>query len=126
VDYEIPEDILSKIPEYFWAAFAGELVSVFGLGIFEKGEYTNRNLCYVTGTGGWNAALKYTCRKLEIDWLYDYYDNLQWYESDTFDSDILDILVSEFDDDTSGHQTRFSYYTWLIKEDGDDQITCIM
>ena len=32
----IPNDILSKIPDYFGAAFCGELASVFSLLIFLK------------------------------------------------------------------------------------------
>lgn len=93
--YKIPEDILSKIPEYFWSAFAGELVSVFGPHALEKVD-DSYNLYFLTGTMGWNAALKMTCRKLDMYWLYEYYDKLQWWESDMFDGEFEDLIVSKF------------------------------
>ena len=120
--YKIPEDILSKIPEYFWPAFAGEIVSVFGLFTFNKvdGLY---NLYFITGTTGWNAALKMTCRKLNMDWLYEYYNKLQWWESDMFDGEFEDLIISKFveadEDDWREIPTeerdrwQSTYYSWL-------------
>lgn len=125
LSYKIPEDILSKIPEYFWAALAGEVVSVFGLSAFEKvdGLY---NLYFLTGTGGWNAALKMTCRKLDMKWLYEYYNKLQWWESDKFDGEFEDLIISKFvdvkDDDwreiPKEERDRYesTYYSWLTSE----------
>lgn len=66
--YKIPEEILSKIPEYFWTAFAGELVSVFGPNIFEENTDDGlMGLDFLGGTSGWSAALEMTCRKLELN-----------------------------------------------------------
>lgn len=36
VEYSIPEEIDSKIPSYFYIAFAGELCSILGPIIFTK------------------------------------------------------------------------------------------
>jgi hypothetical protein len=121
--YKIPEDILSKIPEYFWSALAGELVSVFGPHALEKVD-DSYNLYFLTGTTGWNAALRMTCRKLDMDWLYEYYNNLQWWESDMFDGEFEDLIISKFveaeDIDNwpevpTEEQERHAstYYSWL-------------
>ena len=115
-DYKIPEDILSKIPPYFWAAFAGELVSVFAPDILIKDEddpdYSV--LDYVTGTAGWNVALECTCHKLNMDWLYEYYSNLVWYESDMFDGEFATLLISMFVE--ARPFSKPTYYEWLVSK----------
>ena len=40
-EYRIPEDIKKKIPEYFYQAFFGELISVYGF------RYLVRKMMYV-------------------------------------------------------------------------------
>lgn len=57
--------IFDKLPNYFWSAFAGELVAVFGIDIFEKDEDGLRQVDYLTGTSGWAAALNTVCHRLD-------------------------------------------------------------
>lgn len=114
MQYNIPEDILSRIPDPFWAAFCGEIVSVFGLDIFldHDEEYP---LLYISGTYGWNVALKATCKKMGLDWFYEYYSNLEWFESDQADSVLEDLLYEKFiKADYSSTQTG-SYYLFLCQ-----------
>lgn len=40
VEYSIPDDIDSKIPDYFYIALAGELCSIYGPGVFDKIPYS--------------------------------------------------------------------------------------
>ena len=118
LSYKIPNDILEKIPEHFWPALAGELVSVFGPTIFEYNIYEDGTrdypFEYISGTAGWHLALKMTCRKLDIDWLYEYYKKLEWYDSDKFDSEIQDLITSKFIDVTP--KSPSAYYLWAIEE----------
>lgn len=111
MEYKIPEEILSRVPKYFWPAFAGELISTLGLAIFYKdGDYYALNC--VSGTMGWNAALRMACNKLDLKWLFDYYDKLEWWQSDMFDGELEDLLIKNFveaEDLPAG-----SYYAWLI------------
>lgn len=127
MDYKIPEEILSQIPEYFWHAFLGELVSVFGPSVFEKDpESELMSLTYIGGTTGWNAAFKMTCHKLDMDWLYKYYYNLKWWESDLFDSECEDLIKDTVIDKSTpkllllNEDDRVNYtnpyYMWLIRE----------
>ena len=115
MNYKIPDDILAKIPEHFWPAFAGELVSVFGHDLFETYESkdggTESGLYYIGGTAGWNVALKMTCWKLNIDWLYDYYYKLEWYDSDLFDYEIECLIESKF---VNKNKRPNAYYKWII------------
>lgn len=108
------DEILAKLPDYFWTAFAGELVAVFGIYIFEKDEDGLTPLDYMGGTSGWAVALWSVCHRLDIDWFYEWYDALDWMDSDKFDSDLLDELGKHKGD----HR---AYYSWLIgkmREDG--------
>lgn len=112
-DYKIPKDVLAKIPDYFWAGLAGELVGVWSLDIFEKADEKTTYIDFHGGTMGWAAAFKMACKKLDMQWLYDYYDALEWWESDHFDGEIIDLLKYKFiDADTPQHPS--SYYLWLI------------
>lgn len=96
IEYKIPDEIKNKLPRYFPAAFAGELCSVFGPMIFEKDETNIYTLSYLGGTAGWVEALKMTCKKLGMDWLWNYYNSLEWYDSDLFDGEVEDMIVSTF------------------------------
>lgn len=117
-DYKIPTEILSKIPEYFWAGFSGELVSVFGLDLFDKVEEDQEctHADFVVGTAGWNYALRATCDKLNLKWLFDYYDKLDWMQSDMFDGEILNKVLEKFVSQ-SGEGTS-PYYIHLADELG--------
>lgn len=113
-EYKIPEEIISKIPLYFWPAFAGELVSVFGLSIFEKQETGCYSLNYVSSTIGWNVALRTTCNKLDMNWLFNYYDKLEWWQSDMFDGEFETLLIKKFVEGED--KPEAAYYEWLIKD----------
>ncbi len=78
--YRIPEKILNDIPPYFYAAFAGELCSVFGPRIFEKSEGDVYALAYIEGTAGWVAVFRSVTNRLGMSWLSSYYDGLNWFD----------------------------------------------
>lgn len=109
IEYKIPDEIKNKLPEYFPAAFAGELCSVFGPMVFEKDETNIFNLAYLGGTSGWVKAMKMTCKKLDTGWLWDYYNSLEWFDSDLFDGEIEDLIVSRFIE----NDNKMSYYKFI-------------
>lgn len=118
VEYNIPTEIDLKIPSYFYIALAGELCSILGPQIFNKitdlDEDTEEEFSYYdfdSGTGGWHAAFKATCEKLDLLWLLNYYDALEWYDSDVFDSIIEDRIVTHFID-KDNHCNE--YYKYLM------------
>ena len=88
VEYEIPREIKDRIPPYFYIALAGELFSIYGWERSKDMFYPRKKQSYTdlaSSTAGWVAALRATCRKMEMDWLISYYDTLPWYDSDVFD-----------------------------------------
>ena len=113
------DKILSNIPDYFYPAFAGELVSVFGIEILEPSETGEVPLFYISGTTGWNAALRMTCKKLGIDWLMSWYDELEWFDSDNFDGELVEMMETKFLDNSS--ESNNSYYRWVIDHIGSDE-----
>ena len=110
--------ILSNIPDYFSPAFAGELVSVFGSEVLEPSETVEDPLFYISGTIGWNAALRMTCKKLGIDWLMNWYDELEWFDSDDFDGELVEMINSKFLKVES--ESANPYYRWLIDKHGEE------
>ena len=89
LEYHIPEYIKSKIPEDFYFVFLGFILGILGMPVkIEIGEY----LCYMGGTAGWYKAFKRSCRLLNLPWLKEYYDDLEWYDSDLFDGEIADEI----------------------------------
>ena len=113
------DEILSNIPDYFYPAFAGELVSVFGSEILDPSETGEVPLFYISGTTGWNAALRMACKKLGIDWLMSWYDELEWFDSDNFDGELLEMTETKFLDNSS--ESNGSYYRWIIDRIGSDE-----
>ena len=106
------DDVISKIPEYFYPAFAGELVSVFGISVLTPYKDGVNPLLYISGSGGWNMALEMACRKLNMDWILDWYDKLEWYDSDDFDCELVELINSKF---LNGKlESANSYYRWLL------------
>ena len=113
--YVIPKEIDDRIPEYFYYAMAGELVSIFGSYILEEqdGYYD-----LYSGTGGWNEAFKATCRKLNMMWLDDYTKTLRWDEGDLFDGEIETEIINRFckKDHYADHANCYYKYLCEIKE----------
>lgn len=112
------DKILSNIPDYFYPAFAGELISVFGSEIIGPSETGEDPLFYISGTTGWNAALRMTCKKLGIDWLMNWYDELEWFDSDDFDGELVEMINSKFLKVES--ESANPYYRWLIDKHGEE------
>lgn len=121
IEYRIPEDIKKKIPEYFYQAFFGELVSVFGyrclVSLFEYGSYREQIEAFLTnigGTDGWYEAFWQTCTKLNLEWLIDYYKSLTWHDNDLFNGEIADGTVLHFINDKQTNCS--SYYKYLCQK----------
>lgn len=110
-----PENALQRLSAPFWAAFAGKLVSVFGVDIFQPEEDVQGLLAvdYIACTGGWYVAMEAACREVGDEWFMEWYDALDWMESDEFDCDLMAGLKHRVLE--SGKETRNAYYEWLVK-----------
>ena len=133
VKYEIPEEIDKQIPLYFYYALAGELVSIMGPDIMHKislykcdedfnyilnedGSYIIEDEYYDlnSSTGGWYEAFNATCNKLNMKWLLEYWNTLEWYDSDIFDGIIEDRVVNYFIKNKNHNANP--YYKYLVKK----------
>lgn len=127
VEYDIPEDIKSRIPDCFYIAMVGELVSIFGINIFQKIEYAEYDdngeeieASYYdlnSGTGGWHEAFKMTCRKLDMLWLIEYCRSLEWYDRDIFDGEIEGEIIKRCCEKDFGEDHANCYYKYLCSID---------
>lgn len=110
-DYKIPNEIKSCIPDHFYYALAGELVSIFGHFILQPLDFsvydddgvriankdnTDTEPVYDLNlsTNGGSLAFFATCEKLHMMWLYDYWNALDWDQGDLFDGEIEEEIVN--------------------------------
>lgn len=112
-EYRIPDDIKDRIPDYFFGAFGGELVGVFGADALIRAEDGLSNVDYSAGTFGWYTAFKAVCLRLQMGWLLEYYDELTWYDSDQFDGEMVEALFEYFGDESKNK----TYYSYLLNKD---------
>lgn len=95
--YKIPEEILARLPDDFLEKFARELGDVFGFDIFDKDEESgDPALIYLPSTIGWVNAFKKTCEQFGLIDILEYYNKLEWYESDQFDDGISSLLEKKY------------------------------
>ena len=113
-EYIIPEDIDSRIPDYFYSAMAGELFSVVGWAYSRDIFYPEQCPECVdldAGTEGWSVALEMTCKKLDMEWLWEYHESLPWQESDILDGIIEQRIRQRFMN--SSLDRAGDYYAYL-------------
>ena len=113
-DYTIPDDIKRRIPDYFYYALGGECVSIMGADALIRDKDGLSRLEYSARTAGYVEAFRMTCKKLNMDWLFEYWDNLPWYQSDIFDGEISDEVMRRFDKE----EYTNAYYQYLISMKG--------
>lgn len=118
IEYCIPPEIKERIPDYFYTAFAGELFSVYGWARSKMMFYPKKDKGCAdleSSSAGWVQAFLATCRKLEMQWLADYYEALLWYDSDVFDGIIEQEIYRRFmikEDETTN-----DYYRYLVNKE---------
>lgn len=88
------------IPEWIRMVLTDDVLEVFATEF--KREFSKFNgcdwreaICCLDGTQGWGSALERTLIKCGLDSVWKYYDELEWYESDLFDGDLVDILLKK-------------------------------
>lgn len=112
--------VLNEIPDHFWLAFAGELVGVYGPGIFEKFD-EGYAIYFHTGTNGWAMALRMACEKVNLVWLWEQWKKFNWWDSDMFDGSLADRIVKNvIEADLGSWAGSGDYYTWLIDKFKED------
>ena len=118
------EGIMKRIPDYFYTAFAGELFSVYGWARSRDMFYPEKDEGYAglaSSTAGWVQAMRATCRKLDMEWLLEYYETLPWYDSDVFDGILEQEIGRRFMNrkDAGGNE----YYRYLLSQEQSKEDT---
>ncbi len=111
--YTIPDEVRSRIPDWFYYAFAGEYTAVCGEDVLSSDELGVSRLEYGGGTAGFCEAFRAVCRRFQMDWLIEYYDSLPWYDSDLFDAELASETLRRFRSPTHG---ATPYYLHLLEE----------
>lgn len=101
IEYQMPEEIKNQFRKEFMSDFHKKVIQTFKQNDIRQGrvpsEYEKFTYydwwLYMEGTGGWYKSLKDTCDKHNLQNVIAYYDQLPWYDSDLFDSELGDLLV---------------------------------
>lgn len=92
-EYHIPNDIKAHITEEFGREFLNQLSCVYSNYDYEsEAEWFDDMCMYCEGTGGWYTALEKTAEIMRCRELIEYYNNLEWYDSDQFDGRMHTII----------------------------------
>ena len=89
--YSMPHNIKKLMDYEFCETFMKELHNVWG---FSLNDFNWESIGYSEGTGGWYESFAATCRILNKGELLLYYNNLSWYDSDLFDAELSELLVT--------------------------------
>lgn len=80
-------------PEFF-IILAKHLDEIFPDGWIYDVKEQGDVICAVDSTAGWMNALKQTCTELNIFDVYEYWNRLDWMESDILDGHISELLCA--------------------------------
>lgn len=101
IEYKMPKDIKDQLTEAFVSDFHEAVIETFKQNDrnqdrepFEYETYTYYAWwLYMEGTAGYCQSFRQTCDKHGLNKVLMYYNKLQWYDSDLFDSEVGDLLV---------------------------------
>lgn len=94
--YRIPEEIKSTIKDDFYSVLLSECKKVFGDDLLKKDKFGTAHIDYIAGTGGFFIAFSNACEITGNKRLLDYWNGLEWYDSDMFESELCDIILERF------------------------------
>lgn len=90
--YDFPKDKEKLLTDGFLKTFKYEIERVYENSVADNkyhGFY-----CYAMSTVGFYRALKTACEIHGIkEEVYDYVDDMEWYNSDTFDAYLVDLML---------------------------------
>lgn len=88
-EYTMPQEIKEKFTKEFISDFLNELVIIFD---DKPINYIDEAFAF-TGTVGWDMAFMIACKKHELSEVVEYYHELEWYESDMFDDELVSLMM---------------------------------
>jgi AAA15 family ATPase/GTPase len=97
--YKIPNRKKKLLTKEFLQTFKNELDKVFheddNEADLSKRNYINAYQ-HIESTSGFEKALQIACEKHNLTKaIYDYQNKLQWYDSDLFDGELMDIMLEK-------------------------------
>lgn len=95
IQYHIPDEYTSKIDNNFVNIFCNELNEIKWNWTKHESAFP-QDMIMVESTMGWGQALKCTCLRTANEDLWEYYRQLDWYDSDLFDGELTELCYKFF------------------------------
>lgn len=102
IEYKMPVEIRNKFSKEAMIDFREKVIETFKQNdrnqgrepsSYEKETYSSWWI-YMEGTGGFYESFKFVCEQHNLLDVLNYYHHLPWYDSDLFDSELGDLLIS--------------------------------
>lgn len=95
IEYTIPNYYKQMITKSFLQTLKYELKIVFSKNLVIEDFLFNNEEDWInlSSTGGWGTAFRDAAKLHKLEDLVLYYNSLPWYDSDMFDSDIIDLAL---------------------------------
>lgn len=87
--YTIPVRIKEMMTYDFLKEFRNQLSTMFDFSLDTYADIIQG----VESTTGWANAFQDACRNTDKEFIWNYWNDLEWYDSDQFDSELCDMLV---------------------------------
>ena len=90
IEYEIPKHIKELITLEFLKELRNQLFRIHGYSI---DTFAEDSILFSPSTGGWCTSFSKACISTNSKELHNYWDSLEWYDSDIFDDELSNMLV---------------------------------
>lgn len=89
--YTIPVRIKEMMTYGFLKEFRNQLFTMFDFSLDTYADIIQG----VESTAGWANALQDACCNTDKEFIWNYWNDLEWYDSDMFDSELCDMLIEK-------------------------------
>lgn len=92
--YHIPDEIKKHFSDDFLSAVGENCAAELGFDpLMQEEDGDSPALFFCTGTYAWTTALLSVCQQFDLQWIYDYWEQLPWYHSDIFDGELASAII---------------------------------
>lgn len=93
VEYTIPQEVKNLITREFLTEFRNQLFRIHEY--WSLDTFAEEGIPMNTSTSGWHSAFGKACILTKNNELYKYHRSLEWYDSDIFDGELAEMLITE-------------------------------
>lgn len=91
--YTIPKEIKMYLPVGFYKEVKQKLDARFDIDVLEQDGLGNYAIWFLGGTYGFHSTVEEVLKEHGLNFLYEYYEALDYMDGDCFDDEIADEII---------------------------------